>query len=147
MEKIEAIICKVFSEQGFNGRFGPGLPRVSDGPLLFLLQLISKMRHAKDGGSRFGMVLNDSPLFTGGAGSSHDASWDASLPKLRQNHCAPHLPSWQQRRQPILGLFRLSRCKGTLNFSPKGSDGKMQIGFKKQVAVRLEYVINMALLL
>jgi type I restriction enzyme M protein len=55
--------------QGFNGRFGPGLPRVSDGSLLFLLHLLSKMRPAQDGGSRFGIVLNGSPLFTGGAGS------------------------------------------------------------------------------
>ena len=56
-------------QQGFNGRFGPGLPRVSDGSLLFLLHLVSKMRPVKDGGSRFGIVLNGSPLFTGGAGS------------------------------------------------------------------------------
>jgi type I restriction enzyme M protein len=68
-KKIEAIIRKEFEQQGFNGRFGPGLPRVSDGSLLFLLHLISKMRPAKDGGSRFGIVLNGSPLFTGGAGS------------------------------------------------------------------------------
>jgi len=68
-KKIEAFIRKEFEEQGFNGRFGPGLPRVSDGSLLFLLHLISKMRPAKDGGSRFGIVLNGSPLFTGGAGS------------------------------------------------------------------------------
>ena len=68
-KKIEAIIRKEFEERGFNGRFGPGLPRVSDGSLLFLLHLISKMRPAKDGGSRFGIVLNGSPLFTGGAGS------------------------------------------------------------------------------
>jgi type I restriction enzyme M protein len=68
-KKIEAIIRKEFVEQGFNGRFGPGLPRVSDGSLLFLLHLISKMRPARDGGSRFGIVLNGSPLFTGGAGS------------------------------------------------------------------------------
>jgi type I restriction enzyme M protein len=54
---------------GFNGRFGPGLPRVSDGSLLFLLHLVAKMRPAVDGGSRFGIVLNGSPLFTGGAGS------------------------------------------------------------------------------
>ena len=47
----------------------PACPRVSDGSLLFLLHLISKMRPAKDGGSRFGIVLNGSPLFTGGAGS------------------------------------------------------------------------------
>ena len=45
------------------------LPRVSDGSLLFLLHLISKIRQAKDGGSRIGIVLNGSPLFTGGAGS------------------------------------------------------------------------------
>src|SRR6266404_9909911 len=68
-KKIEAIVRKEFEEQGFNGRFGPGLPRVSDGSLLFLLHLISKMRPAVDGGSRFGIVLNGSPLFTGGAGS------------------------------------------------------------------------------
>ncbi len=68
-KKIEAIIRKEFEQQGYNGRFGPGLPRVSDGSLLFLLHLISKMRPAKDGGSRFGIVLNGSPLFTGGAGS------------------------------------------------------------------------------
>jgi type I restriction enzyme M protein len=68
-KKIEAIIRKEQEQQGFNGRFGPGLPRVSDGSLLFLLHLISKMRPAKDGGSRFGIVLNGSPLFTGGAGS------------------------------------------------------------------------------
>ena len=54
---------------GFSGRFGPGLPRVSDGSLLFLMHLISKMRPAQDGGCRFGIVLNGSPLFTGGAGS------------------------------------------------------------------------------
>jgi type I restriction enzyme M protein len=68
-KKIEKEVRKEAEQQGFNGRFGPGLPRVSDGSLLFLLHLISKMRPAKDGGSRFGIVLNGSPLFTGGAGS------------------------------------------------------------------------------
>jgi type I restriction enzyme M protein len=68
-KKIEKEIRNEFEQKGFNGRFGPGLPRVSDGSLLFLLHLISKMRPAKDGGSRFGIVLNGSPLFTGGAGS------------------------------------------------------------------------------
>ena len=68
-KKIEKEIRKEAEQQGFNGRFGPGLPRVSDGSLLFLLHLISKMRPAKDGGSRFGIVLNGSPLFTGSAGS------------------------------------------------------------------------------
>jgi len=68
-KKIEREVRKEAAELGYNGRFGPGLPRVSDGSLLFLLHLLSKMRPVKDGGSRFGIVLNGSPLFTGGAGS------------------------------------------------------------------------------
>lgn len=68
-KKIEREVRREAEEQGYNGRFGPGLPRVSDGSLLFLLHLISKMRPAAEGGSRFGIVLNGSPLFTGGAGS------------------------------------------------------------------------------
>ncbi len=68
-KKIEKMIRKEAEQLGYAGRFGPGLPRVSDGSLLFLLHLISKMRPALEGGSRFGIVLNGSPLFTGGAGS------------------------------------------------------------------------------
>nr|WP_241696002.1 class I SAM-dependent DNA methyltransferase [Solimonas terrae] len=68
-KKVEKDVRKEHEQQGYNGRFGPGLPRVSDGSMLFLLHLISKMRPTKDGGSRFGIVLNGSPLFTGGAGS------------------------------------------------------------------------------
>ncbi|CAK6692451.1 hypothetical protein OGCDGJMD_01235 [Cyanobium usitatum str. Tous] len=68
-KKIEKEVRKEADLMGFEGRFGPGLPRVSDGSLLFLLHLISKMRPAVDGGSRIGIVLNGSPLFTGGAGS------------------------------------------------------------------------------
>jgi len=68
-KKVEKDIRKEHEQQGFNGRFGAGLPRVSDGSLLFLMHLISKMRPAVDGGSRLGIVLNGSPLFTGGAGS------------------------------------------------------------------------------
>jgi type I restriction enzyme M protein len=68
-KKIEKEIRKEAEQMGFNGRFGPGLPRVSDGSLLFLLHLVSKMRPAVDGGSRFGIVLNGSPLFAGSAGS------------------------------------------------------------------------------
>ena len=68
-KKVEKEIRREHEAQGYNGRFGPGLPRVSDGSLLFLLHLVSKMRPAKDGGSRIGIVLNGSPLFTGGAGS------------------------------------------------------------------------------
>ncbi|MCT1801802.1 type I restriction-modification system subunit M [Kocuria carniphila] len=59
---------------GFSGRFGPGLPRVSDGSLLFLMHLISKMREPnasqpETAAGRAAIVLNGSPLFTGGAGS------------------------------------------------------------------------------
>ncbi|PKO27597.1 MAG: restriction endonuclease subunit M [Betaproteobacteria bacterium HGW-Betaproteobacteria-5] len=68
-KKVEKEIRKEAADKGFDGRFGPGLPRVSDGSMLFLLHLISKMRPAVDGGSRLGIVLNGSPLFTGGAGS------------------------------------------------------------------------------
>ncbi|WDL99199.1 type I restriction-modification system subunit M [Alicyclobacillus sp. ALC3] len=68
-KKVEAEVRREHEQKGYNGRFGPGLPRVSDGAMLFLLHLISKMRPASEGGSRFGIVLNGSPLFTGGAGS------------------------------------------------------------------------------
>ena len=54
---------------GFGGRFGAGLPRVSDGSLLFLQHMLSKMRPAGKGGSRIAIVFNGSPLFTGDAGS------------------------------------------------------------------------------
>ncbi|RKR26734.1 type I restriction enzyme M protein [Acidovorax sp. 93] len=68
-KKVEKEVRKEHEQQGYNGRFGPGLPRVSDGSMLFLLHLLNKMRPAQEGGSRFGIVLNGSPLFTGGAGS------------------------------------------------------------------------------
>lgn len=56
------------AELGMNGRFGAGLPRISDGQLLFLQHMISKMRNDEQG-TRIGIVMNGSPLFTGGAGS------------------------------------------------------------------------------
>ena len=63
--------------KGFEGRFGAGLPRVSDGSLLFLQHMLSKMKPVADrpetawidGGSRIAIVLSGSPLFSGGAGS------------------------------------------------------------------------------
>ncbi len=67
-KKYKDPIVEEHETQGFDGRFGPGLPRVSDGQLLFLLHMISKMRDDEDG-SRIGIVMNGSPLFTGGAGS------------------------------------------------------------------------------
>jgi type I restriction enzyme M protein len=70
-KKVEKAVRDEHEKKGFNGRFGPGLPRVSDGSMLFLLHLVSKMAPVTngEGGSRFGIVLNGSPLFTGGAGS------------------------------------------------------------------------------
>lgn len=70
-KKQEKTVREEHTEKGFAGRFGPGLPRVSDGSMLFLLHLISKMREpSKDSaGGRAAIVLNGSPLFTGGAGS------------------------------------------------------------------------------
>lgn len=68
-KKVEKEVRREHERDGFNGRFGPGLPRVSDGSMLFLLHLIAKMRPVSEGGSRFAIVLNGSPLFTGGAGS------------------------------------------------------------------------------
>ncbi len=70
-KKVEKIVRAEHERQGFDGRFGPGLPRVSDGSMLFLLHLVAKMSPVANGqgGSRFGIVLNGSPLFTGGAGS------------------------------------------------------------------------------
>lgn len=57
------------ASRGHAGRFGAGLPRISDGQLLFLEHLVSKMKPEKDGGSRIAIVHNGSPLFTGDAGS------------------------------------------------------------------------------
>lgn len=54
---------------GFAGRFGVGLPSISDGQMLFLLTALSKMKEPKDGGSRIAIIHNGSPLFTGDAGS------------------------------------------------------------------------------
>ncbi|SLN67591.1 N-6 DNA methylase [Pacificibacter marinus] len=68
-KKIEKDIKDENAIKGFDGRFGPGLPRVSDGSLLFLMHLISKLRDTDEGGGRIGIILNGSPLFTGGAGS------------------------------------------------------------------------------
>lgn len=67
-KKYQDDIKSEADEQGMSGRFGAGLPRVSDGQLLFLQHMISKMRD-DEAGSRIGIVMNGSPLFTGGAGS------------------------------------------------------------------------------
>jgi len=56
-------------ERGPAGRFAPGLPRISDGQLLFLLHMLAHAKEPKEGGSRIAIIMNGSPLFTGDAGS------------------------------------------------------------------------------
>jgi type I restriction enzyme M protein len=67
-KKVQKQIKDEHKKMGFGGRFGAGLPRISDGSLLFQQHLISKMNQS-DGGSRAAIVHNGSPLFTGNAGS------------------------------------------------------------------------------
>jgi type I restriction enzyme M protein len=59
-------IQKEREDKGDDSRFAPGLPRINDGSLLFIMHMISKM---KPEGSRLAIVFNGSPLFTGDAGS------------------------------------------------------------------------------
>jgi type I restriction enzyme M protein len=56
-------------ERGTAGRFAPGLPRISDGQLLFLLHMLAHAKNPEEGGSRIAVIMNGSPLFTGDAGS------------------------------------------------------------------------------
>lgn len=67
-KKDKDFIDKEVKELGFNGRFGAGTPRTSDGSLLFLQHMISKMQQDEKG-SRMAIIFNGSPLFTGDAGS------------------------------------------------------------------------------
>lgn len=68
-KKYEKFIKEENEKLGFAGRFGAGLPRISDGSFLFLQHMISKMKPVDEGGSRIAIVFNGSPLFTGDAGS------------------------------------------------------------------------------
>jgi type I restriction enzyme M protein len=68
-EMVQKAVTTEHKELGYAGRFGPGLPRVGDGSLLFLMHLLSKRKAVELGGSRIGIVLSGSPLFNGGAGS------------------------------------------------------------------------------
>lgn len=67
-KKVEKAIKEEANTLGYTGRFGAGLPRVSDGSLLFVQHMISKFNRNGDP-SRLAVVLNGSPLFTGSAGS------------------------------------------------------------------------------
>lgn len=67
-EMDQAAVVREHQEKGFEGRFGPKLPRVSDGSMLFLLHLLSKLETPERGGGRAAIVLSGSPLFNGNAG-------------------------------------------------------------------------------
>ena len=67
--KRDEAAVRAEAERGESGRFGPGLPRISDGQLLFLLHMLAHVKDAKEGGSRIAIIMNGSPLFTGDAGS------------------------------------------------------------------------------
>ncbi len=67
--KKDKVYVEREATRGFAGRFGAGTPRISDGQLLFLQHLVSKMKPASEGGTRLAIVHNGSPLFTGDAGS------------------------------------------------------------------------------
>jgi hypothetical protein len=129
-KKIQKIINDEHTQKGYAGRFGPGLPRVSDGSLLFLLHLVSKMRPLEkgkngkmEGGSRIGIILNGSPLFTGGAG-------DVRAPG-RCALCYLGMPRRKTQR-PFTALVRPfrarmfvpfpnpGRCPGLTYFAPLG---------------------------
>ncbi len=68
-KKVQKYINDEYDNKGFAGRFGAGLPAISDGSLLFLQHMISKMKRDNVNGSRIAIVFNGSPLFSGGAGS------------------------------------------------------------------------------
>ena len=68
-KKVKNFIENEAKHKGYDGRFGAGTPRISDGSLLFLQHMISKMQPIEKGGSRIGIVFNGSPLFSGDAGS------------------------------------------------------------------------------
>jgi type I restriction enzyme M protein len=54
--------------RGFTGRFGAGLPRISDAQFLFMQHVIAKLKTKEEGGGDAAVVFNGSPLFTGDAG-------------------------------------------------------------------------------
>ena len=67
-KKVQTHVKREHEKKGFDGRFGAGVPRISDGSFLFLQHMIAKMKR-DNGGSRIAIVFNGSPLFSGAAGS------------------------------------------------------------------------------
>ncbi|SFZ94433.1 type I restriction enzyme M protein [Flaviramulus basaltis] len=73
-KKVEKEVKEEHEELGHGGRYGAGLPSVSDGSFLFLMNLMSKMQHLEKGGSRLAIVFNGSPLFSGSPSSKQNES-------------------------------------------------------------------------
>jgi type I restriction enzyme M protein len=69
--------------RGASGRFAPGLPRISDGQLPFLLHMLARAKDQKEGGSRIASIMNGSPRFTGDAGSGES---EIRRRSLRRDH-------------------------------------------------------------
>ena len=67
--KRDESVVRTEHERGALGRYEPGLPRISDGQLLFLLHMLAHIKDPEEGGSRIAIIMNGSPLFTGDAGS------------------------------------------------------------------------------
>jgi hypothetical protein len=99
-KKAQKIITDEYNNLGYAGRFGAGLPRISDGSLLFLQHMIAKMKPRENGGSRIGIVFNGSPLFTGQAtakatsanGSSKTTGWKPLSPCPTNYFTTPAFP-------------------------------------------------------
>ncbi|ALJ04143.1 restriction endonuclease subunit M [Pseudalgibacter alginicilyticus] len=72
--KVQKEVTEEHNSLGHGGRFGAGLPSVSDGSFLFLMSLMSKMKPKDQGGSRLAIVFNGSPLFSGSPSSKKNES-------------------------------------------------------------------------
>lgn len=70
--RIEKMVRAEHEQKGFDGRFGPALPRVSDASFLFVMHIIGKMKPAAEGGSRVGILVNGAVLFSGDIGSGEN---------------------------------------------------------------------------
>ena len=89
--------------RGETGRFAPGLPRISDGQLLFLLHMLAHRKEPKEGGSRIAIIMNGSPLFTGDAGSgeSEIRRWILENDLARSAHRAARAAFLQHRHRHL----------------------------------------------
>lgn len=130
-KKIAEEIVKEHEKLGMTGRFGAGLPRISDGSFLFLQHMIFKMR-PENGGARLGIVFNGSPLFSGGAGSgeSEIRKWIVENDMLEAIVALPDQLFYNTGISTYVWIVT--------NRKPKDRQGKIQlihaVGFFKKMA-------------